>query len=132
MPATTWTHAAIMEQLPAIIADCLGVDEADVQPETNFWSDLGGESIDDLDLSFRCERAFGVKSPFQSLTQLATAPLDDEGYISDEALQAFLAKFPGLAQAMAKTGESRFRPADLRRFYTTEQIASFVLAAVPK
>jgi hypothetical protein len=36
MPATQWTHAAILEQLPAIIADCLGVDEADVRPDSHF------------------------------------------------------------------------------------------------
>uniref|UniRef100_A0A7C2JZZ3 Carrier domain-containing protein n=1 Tax=Schlesneria paludicola TaxID=360056 RepID=A0A7C2JZZ3_9PLAN len=132
MPAAKWTHAAIMEQLPAIIADCLGIDETDVQPESNFKFDLGGESIDELDLSFRCERAFGVNGPFQPLMQLAGGPRDGDGCLESAHFQQFLHEFPFLAERVAATGRSRFHPDELKQFFTTAVIASFVEAAVQR
>ncbi|MDZ4686879.1 MAG: phosphopantetheine-binding protein [Planctomycetaceae bacterium] len=132
MPATQWTHATIMEQLPAIIADCLGVDESDVLPHSNFKSDLGGESIDELDLSFRCEKAFQVKGPFQPLVQLGHASLDNDGCIPLDVLQEFLRQFPFLATLVADSGRTRFQPRQLMEFFTTDAIAHFVEAAIKR
>jgi acyl carrier protein len=128
MPTTIWTHAAVMQELPAIIADCLGVEEAEVLPQSNFRHDLGGESIDDIDLSFRCDRAFGCKGMFQPLL---TLPVDGEGFLEPAAFQQFQSRVPALADAVANCSQSRFRPGDLIQFYTTELIAHFVLAAIP-
>ena len=51
----------VLEKVRLICAEVLGVEPVDVTAETSFSADLGGESLDLLDLGFRCERAFGVR-----------------------------------------------------------------------
>ena len=65
MNATTF--AAVRE----LLTETLGVDEDEVTPKANFFHDLGGESIDVLDLSFRSEKRFQVPIRFQDLTESA-------------------------------------------------------------
>jgi len=132
MPATQWTHAMIMEQLPAIIADCLGIDESEVLPHAHFKDDLGGESIDEIDLAFRCDRAFGCQSVFRPLLELKSSPLDAEGFFDTDHLQAFLGQCPGLSAMLATTDNNRVRPEDLRGLFTTEAIAWIVLGAIER
>jgi acyl carrier protein len=52
------TREEIHEKVKAVLADALGVDDSDVTPEASLRSDLGAESIDFLDISFRLEKAF--------------------------------------------------------------------------
>jgi len=53
----------------ALIA-VLGVGPDEIIPEAKIISDLGAESIDFLDLSFRIEQIFGVKLPTKEWTEL--------------------------------------------------------------
>lgn len=48
------TADPLFEELRTMIADGLGVEAEDVVPEARFFDDLGGESIDVIDLTFRC------------------------------------------------------------------------------
>lgn len=53
----------IFSKVQGVLADALGVDEDEVTPTASLREDLGAESIDFLDISFRLEKAFGIKIP---------------------------------------------------------------------
>jgi len=126
MPNATLTHAEILDALPAIVVDCVGCEPEDVRPEANFFDDLGGESIDQLDLSFRCERAFGIKSPFQPLAELAATPLDADGCLAPAVLQEACIRLPFLRVEIESLLGERIHPRDLRRAFTISLIANLV------
>lgn len=51
----------IFEKIKEVLVDALGVDEEDVTEAARLQADLGAESIDYLDISFKLEQAFGIK-----------------------------------------------------------------------
>ena len=53
----------IFKKVQDVLVNALGVDEEEVTPEATLRGDLGAESIDFLDISFRLEKAFGIKIP---------------------------------------------------------------------
>jgi len=61
-PDTTkiWTPGEIRVALGKILVESLGVDEATVTDDASLVRDLGAESIDFLDISFKCQHTFGV------------------------------------------------------------------------
>jgi acyl carrier protein len=61
----------VFEKTKEILVDTLGVDEEEIVPEATLVYDLGAESIDFLDISFRVEKEFGVKFPEREIAQLA-------------------------------------------------------------
>ena len=64
-PDTTkiWTRAEIRVNVGKILVESLGVDEATVADQAALVLDLGAESIDFLDISFKCQQTFGVDLP---------------------------------------------------------------------
>lgn len=58
-----WTRAEIRASLAKILVESLGLDEASVTDEASLVRDLGAESIDFLDISFKCQQTFGVDLP---------------------------------------------------------------------
>ncbi len=53
----------IFAKVQETLVDALGVDEDEVKLESTLQGDLGAESIDFLDISFRLEKNFGIKIP---------------------------------------------------------------------
>ena len=53
----------IYQKVQEELVIALGVDEDEVSPTASLQGDLGAESIDFLDISFRLEKAFGIKIP---------------------------------------------------------------------
>ena len=51
----------IYAKVKDVLIDALGVDDEEVVPGAALGADLGAESIDYLDISFRLEKAFGIK-----------------------------------------------------------------------
>src|SRR5438874_1588478 len=58
-----WTRAEIGVSVGKILVESLGVDEATVTDQAALVRDLGAESIDFLDISFKCQQSFGVDLP---------------------------------------------------------------------
>lgn len=120
----------VMQRLPTILADCLAIDPEDVTPTAGFFAELGGDSIDLLDLSFRCEKAFGIKSPFWlfhgSKDKLT---LDDGEFLSAEAIRLVRETYPFFAEHLDQLERDRFRNQDLKDSFTVEAIAQFVIHA---
>lgn len=52
------TREEIYDKVKAVLVDALGVDDDEVTPEASLRADLGAESIDFLDISFRLEKEF--------------------------------------------------------------------------
>ncbi|MGA2584019.1 MAG: phosphopantetheine-binding protein [Tepidisphaeraceae bacterium] len=57
---TQLSRDEIYKKVQGVLTDALGVDEEEVTPTASLRSDLGAESIDFLDISFRLEKVFTV------------------------------------------------------------------------
>jgi acyl carrier protein len=70
-PDTTkiWTRAEVRASVAKLIVESLGVDEPKVTPEAALVRDLGAESIDFLDMSFKCQQTFGVDLPMRAIQE---------------------------------------------------------------
>jgi len=64
-----WTRPEVRVGVSKLIAESLGVDEAAVTAEAALIADLGAESIDFLDLSFKCQQNFGVDLPMRLIQE---------------------------------------------------------------
>ena len=64
-----WTHSEVRVSVGKLIVESLGVDEANVTGDAALVSDLGAESIDFLDLSFKCQQTFGVDLPMRLIQE---------------------------------------------------------------
>jgi acyl carrier protein len=54
-------RSEIFEKVQEVLVDALAVDEDEVTPDATLIGDLGAESIDILDISFKLEQTFGFK-----------------------------------------------------------------------
>src|SRR5437879_1039342 len=70
-PDTTkiWTRSEVRVSFGKIIVESLGVDEAAVTDDASLIADLGAESLDFLDLSFKCQQTFGVDLPVRMVQE---------------------------------------------------------------
>jgi len=64
-----WTRPEIRVSVGKLIVEALGVDEANVTADAELITDLGAESIDFLDLSFKCQMMFGVDLPMRLIQE---------------------------------------------------------------
>src|SRR5262245_45770794 len=87
----------LLPQIKLLVADVLGFDVDEVGPDQNFFHDLGGESIDLIDLQFRV-KGLGISVNFQDLVR--RWPLDDDGRFTAETLKGMAAEFPFLKSAV--------------------------------
>lgn len=54
-------------EVKKVLAEALNVEEEEITPSSKIVSDLGAESIDFLDITFRLERQFNIKIPRNEL-----------------------------------------------------------------
>jgi acyl carrier protein len=64
-----WTRPEVEVTVSKLIVESLGVDEANVTADAALVADLGAESIDFLDLSFKCQQTFGVDLPMRLIQE---------------------------------------------------------------
>ena len=62
----------IESKVKEIMADKLGVDEADVKPEASFTNDLGADSLDTVELIMEFEKSFNITIPDDQAEKIAT------------------------------------------------------------
>src|SRR4051812_25475129 len=90
----------IFSKVQGVLVDALGVDEDEVTPTASLRSDLGAESIDFLDITFRLEKAFTTDPSKQFKIprgDLFPENLDDPQYMQNGKLTD-----AGLAEAKRK------------------------------
>jgi acyl carrier protein len=94
MPDAKEVHARVTK----VLMQSLGVEEADVTPSATLQGDLGAESIDFLDITFRLEREFSVKIERNELFAGPISPDDPvfirDGRLTDEGLTALRLRMP--------------------------------------
>ncbi len=62
----------LKSKIEAIIADKLGVEEADIVSEASFTNDLGADSLDTVELIMEFEKVFDVTIPDEDAEKIAT------------------------------------------------------------
>ena len=62
----------IESKVKEIIADKLGIDEADVKPEASFTNDLGADSLDTVELIMEFEKSFNITIPDDQAEKITT------------------------------------------------------------
>jgi acyl carrier protein len=117
---------AVLVDVRRIAAGVLETEIDEVQPNALFFgSDLAGDSLGLLEMSFRLERHFGVRVRFNDLTANAIE-LDGEGRLTTASLALLKTKFPFL-----KLDDYESRPLEHRTdLLTIEAIAGFVQSAL--
>jgi acyl carrier protein len=78
---------AIFQKTREIVMEVLDVGAEDVSPESKLIDDLGAESIDFLDLSFKIEKEFGIKLPEREITQLGNTIRDKRIEVIEDLLK---------------------------------------------
>ena len=58
-----------------IVADQLGVAEADIKNESSFVDDLGADSLDTVELVMALEEEFGTEIPDEQAEKITTVQL---------------------------------------------------------
>ena len=75
---------AVQEKVKKIIAEQLGVDEAEVKPEASFVEDLGADSLDIVELVMAFEEEFGIEIPEEDAEKI-TKVQEAVDYISKQS-----------------------------------------------
>jgi acyl carrier protein len=89
------SHDEIYQKVKEVLVDALGVDDDEVKPESSLKGDLGAESIDFLDISFRLEKAFNIKIPRGELfPEGLDASFVQDGKLTDAGLAEVRRRLP--------------------------------------
>ncbi len=109
------SHDEIYSKVQGVLVDALGVDEDEVTPAASLRGDLGAESIDFLDITFRLEKAFTTDPahPFKI----------PRGDLFPEELDPSFVQEGKLTDAGLSEVRKRLPHADLSQLETTRDIA---------
>lgn len=91
------TRDEIYSKVQEVLIDALGVDEDEITPEAKLTSDLGAESIDFLDISFKLEQEFDFKIAQGELFPDGAAQNPEfvqDGKITPAGIEAMKARMP--------------------------------------
>lgn len=118
----------VYAKVQEVLEDALGVDADEVKPEATLGPDLGAESIDYLDISFRLEKAFDIK-----INQAEMMPSDvltneeyvKDGKITDKGIEELKAKMP---HADLSELDSSRDVDDFEKVFTVDSIVKFVMS----
>ena len=119
------SETEILEQLKPLLVEVLGARPDQIHPHSELVADLGAESIDLLDLTFRIEELFTVRIEAnelerEAIKQMPGGVYEKDGFLTDEALAELRRAAPELNPAKLVKG---LRKADLPTLLT---VAFFV------
>lgn len=80
-----------------IVAEVVGVELEEVEHHSNFFDDLGGESIDVLDLDFHLEKRLGAHTNFHKMFSPDRWELDESGRPTPDSIRRLREDFPHVA-----------------------------------
>lgn len=117
----------VFGKVQEVLVDALGVDDDEVTPEATLVGDLGAESIDFLDISFRLEKAFDIKIEQSEL--FPENVLNDPNYVvdgkvTDEGMAELKQRLPGSVDL--SEFESDRRVDEFANVFTVRDFVNFV------
>ena len=103
------TDTEIFEEMKPLIVDALAVPSEKISLKSILVRDLGAESIDLLDLSFRIEEKFKVSIEANEIEKEARKRLpggvyEKDGFLTDEALEEIRRAVPEIDQSRLVRG----------------------------
>ncbi|MCA9292692.1 MAG: acyl carrier protein [Phycisphaerales bacterium] len=116
----------IFSKIQEVLVDALGVDDDEVTPEAVLTADLGAESIDFLDISFKLEQAFGFKIAQGELFPDNAAQNPDyvkDGLVTDKGLAELKDKMPHVDFAGFEADPQLSK---IGKLFTVNALVSFV------
>lgn len=88
----------IYAKVASIITEALVVEKQDITPKARLQRDLGADSLDLLEITFRLEHAFGIEIPLGELFPDSTFRLDPEllqdGKLTDKGIAEIHSRLP--------------------------------------
>ena len=90
-------RSEIFDKVQEVLVDALALDDDEVTSEAKLIEDLGAESIDYLDISFRLEKAFDIKigeTEMFDQSVLADEGIVADGKVTDDGLAKLREKMP--------------------------------------
>lgn len=116
----------IFPKVQECLSGALGIDSAEIRPQSSLVRDLGAESIDFIDILFRLEKAFDIKIPSGEL--FPANLFNDErmvqaGRVTPEGLKVLREKMPFLDLAEF---EKDPQLSNLANYFTVQMILDYV------
>ena len=62
----------MLERIKELVAENLGVDEADITETSSFKEDLGADSLDLFEMVMALEEEYGIEIPTEDLEKIAS------------------------------------------------------------
>lgn len=62
----------MLERIKELVAENLGVDEADITETSSFKEDLGADSLDLFEMVMALEEEYGIEIPTEDLEKITT------------------------------------------------------------
>lgn len=121
------TSESVLAEITPIVADILALEPDEVRPESRFFEDLGGESIDMLELSFQLEKRYGTPVPVQKIAASEDLNTDADGRLTAAALAHLKSSYPFLDYSGFEQDPAKSR---ITEMFTIEALARFVVAAL--
>lgn len=122
------SQAEIYEKVSATLVDALSVDPDEIIPSATIQGDLGAESIDFLDITFRLQREFGIRIPREDLFPESLFQGDPEfvgydGRVTEKGLEELRRKMPYADLTKFKKNPELSAISDL---FTVEMIVKYI------
>ena len=118
----------IFRRVTDVLVDALGVDHDEVEPRSRLGPDLGAESIDYLDISFRIEKAFpGLCIQGRTTSLIGVdwgSAVNGDGCLLENAHEILKRRYPEFdwPEGMAGKWANDF----IKDFYTVERMCHFI------
>jgi acyl carrier protein len=141
IPINTWLHGArigkettmtvssrdeIFDKIKEVLENALGVDPEEVTMDATLIGDLGAESIDFLDISFKLEQEFSIKIEQGELfpeNLMSDDSLVEDGKLTDKAMEILKERMPHVDFTKLDNGRSVDQ---LSEVFTVASLVDFV------
>ena len=86
------SEATVMEEVKKAIAQTQKIDPESIRPDQSLMQDLGAESLDFLDINYRLEQVFGIKTARHFVLEHIEemfgegVAIDENGQLTDKAV----------------------------------------------
>jgi acyl carrier protein len=117
----------VLQDVREMVADVLALEVEEVLPGDSFVTKLAGDSLGFLELSFKCEKRYGIKLPFQKVIPEEALVADGDGVLTPESMSLLRRELPFLDYE--RLGERPLK-GRLLELLTVEAIAQLVRRAL--